>query len=469
MHKDESLTDIPVVVIKEVSEPPEEAMGKLEDNKDEEAYQDFVTTFLDKLCENCKKMREQIIIKAKCAGVLPDENLDVENFVSESLVALIPEAQRKVIDNIRRRTMSDIDWQELSMFNPASQLLCFEENCSCMPDNSWTEYTKHKIAKALKEGHEELVVAFRAMENDMQIAAEQAGKCIKCVLNTGWNVVSHWELPDWLRDNEFLSHGHRPQLPSFKQCFSSMFRLHTETGNIWTHLIGLVLFLLAMFAIFARPLISLSFKFPSGWAEYLVFGAFFLGAILCLMFSWLFHTVYCHSVKVHSVFSKLDYSGIAFLIMGSFVPCLYYGFYCRQLTQIGYLISVFVLGTLCIIVSLWDKFGTPKFRPLRAGLFLCLGCSGVVPSIHMVISLGFTRGVEQGALGWLVLMGALYIIGALMYAFRVPERFFPGKCNFWFQSHQIFHILVVAAAFIHLHGICQMAYYRLKIGRVCPK
>ena len=48
-----------------------------------------------------------------------------------------------------------------------------------------------------------------------------------------------------------------------------------------------------------------------------------------------------------------------------------------------------------------------------------------------MISLGFLRGVEQGALGWLVLMGALYIIGALMYAFRVPERFFPGRCNFW--------------------------------------
>lgn len=66
-----------------------------------------------------------------------------------------------------------------------------------------------------------------------------------------------------------------------------------------------------------------------------------------------------------------------------------------------------------------------------SGMFLCLGCSGVVPSIHLTISLGFLRGVEQGALGWLVLMGALYIIGALMYAFRVPERFFPGKCNFW--------------------------------------
>ena len=69
------------------------------------------------------------------------------------------------------------------------------------------------------------------MESDIQRAAEQAGKCIKCVFNTGWNVVSHLELPDWLRDNEYLSHGHRPQLPSFKQCFSSMFRYISELSD----------------------------------------------------------------------------------------------------------------------------------------------------------------------------------------------------------------------------------------------
>ncbi len=78
--------------------------------------------------------------------------------------------------------------------------------------------------KALKEGQEELTVAFKSMESDVQVAAKQAQKCIRCVITTGWDVVSHWELPEWLRDNEFLSHGHRPQLPSFRQCFGSMFR-----------------------------------------------------------------------------------------------------------------------------------------------------------------------------------------------------------------------------------------------------
>lgn len=33
-----------------------------------------------------------------------------------------------------------------------------------------------------------------------------------------------------------------------------------------------------------------------------------------------------------------------------------------------------------------------------------------------------------------------------------------------FQSHQIFHILVIAAAFVHYHGISEMAMYRLTHG-----
>lgn len=45
-------------------------------------------------------------------------------------------------------------------------------------------------------------------------------------------------LPDWLKDNDYLLHGHRPPMPSFRACFRSIFRIHTETGNIWTHLLG---------------------------------------------------------------------------------------------------------------------------------------------------------------------------------------------------------------------------------------
>lgn len=40
------------------------------------------------------------------------------------------------------------------------------------------------------------------------------------------------------------------------------------------------------------------------WQEKVVFSAFFAGAILCLGFSWLFHTLYCHSEEVGRIFCK---------------------------------------------------------------------------------------------------------------------------------------------------------------------
>lgn len=53
-----------------------------------------------------------------------------------------------------------------------------------------------------------------------------------------WKQCHFRNLPRWLQDNDFLHAGHRPPLPSFYACFKSIFRIHTETGNIWTHLLG---------------------------------------------------------------------------------------------------------------------------------------------------------------------------------------------------------------------------------------
>ena len=69
-------------------------------------------------------------------------------------------------------------------------------------------------------------------------AAEQAEEFVKKVWAAGWRVVHHHYLPDWLQDNDFLHTGHRPPTNSFLVCFKSIFRIHTETGNIWSHLLG---------------------------------------------------------------------------------------------------------------------------------------------------------------------------------------------------------------------------------------
>lgn len=48
---------------------------------------------------------------------------------------------------------------------------------------------------------------------------------------------------------------------------------------------------------------------------------------------------------------------------------------------------------------------------------------------------GFFSNFTMISLGWLLLMGFLYISGALLYTFRVPERFFPGKCDLLVRTY----------------------------------
>lgn len=60
-----------------------------------------------------------------------------------------------------------------------------------------------------------------------------------------------------------------------------------------------------------------------------------------------------------------------------------------------------------------------------------LGLSGVVPTLHFIISEGLIKATTMGQMGWLLLMATLYITGAGLYAARIPERFFPGKCDIW--------------------------------------
>lgn len=129
-------------------------------------------------------------------------------------------------------------------------------------------------------------------------AAEQAEEFVRKVWEASWKVCHYRHLPQWLQDNNFLHRNHRPPLPSFRACFKSVFRIHTETGNIWTHLLGCVAFIGVASYFLTRPSIEIQMQ------EKIVFGAFFLGAIICLGFSFAFHTLCCHSETVGKLFSK---------------------------------------------------------------------------------------------------------------------------------------------------------------------
>jgi adiponectin receptor len=203
-------------------------------------------------------------------------------------------------------------------------------------------------------------------------------------------------------------------------------------------------------------------------SDKILFLVFFISAQMCLGCSTLFHTLNCHSKPVRAIFHRLDYAGIVILIVGSVIPWLYYGFYCQFYLKWIYISAVGVFGFITLILIMWEKFNKPAFRVYRAIVFVTLALVSALPILQFLYVNGYTESITKGSINKTLLMGALYISGAVLYAARIPERFMPGKCDIWFQSHQIFHVLVVAAAFVHYYAISDMAMYRFTQGPYCP-
>ncbi|CAN1324070.1 Heptahelical transmembrane protein 4 [Linum perenne] len=178
------------------------------------------------------------------------------------------------------------------------------------------------------------------------------------------------------------------------------------------------------------------------------FYAFMVGAMFCLLASTICHLLSCHSERMSYIVHRFDYAGIAALIATSFYPPVYYSFMCNPFFCNLYLGVITVMGIVTIIFSLLPTFQRPEFRSFRASLFFGMGVSGVAPILHKMVLYGNQPEALQTT-GYEVLMGVLYGLGALIYAKRVPERWMPGKFDIVGQSHQLFHILVVAAAFTH--------------------
>lgn len=135
--------------------------------------------------------------------------------------------------------------------------------------------------------------------------------------------------------------------------------------------------------------------------------------------------------------NKLDYMGIVALIVGSYVPALYYGFVGKPALFMAYLrlvslaftgrdsnITVInngqicLLGAGCAIISCVEQFRTPQWRLYRAMMFIGFGLSGFIPIFHGVIIYGYKALEDRMSVTWTLIQGTMYIVGAILYAVR---------------------------------------------------
>ncbi|KDR80095.1 hypothetical protein GALMADRAFT_62813 [Galerina marginata CBS 339.88] len=277
----------------------------------------------------------------------------------------------------------------------------------------------------------------------------------------------HWdELEDWQKDNEYILLGYRRPQYNWRGCFSSVFAyLHNETVNIHSHLWGSALFIYFL-ATFYPAYVELHEL--TTWKDAAVIGIFLLSATLCLAASAFYHTSGCHSKEIASHYHAFDYSGIILLIVGSFYPSIYYGFFCQPSIQKLYLTTMTLAGLGAAYIVLDPEYAKPTHRGARTIVFIGLGLCAIVPLTQMFLTHGFHELVAEMGVDWLLTSGALYIGGALLYANRIPERLSPGRFDFFLASHQLFHTCVVLAAYAHYQGVLTSLRYRIS-QPVCGK
>ncbi|KAI8610802.1 hemolysin-III related-domain-containing protein [Chytriomyces sp. MP71] len=266
------------------------------------------------------------------------------------------------------------------------------------------------------------------------------------------------DMPAWYQHTPYILTGYRRIQHSYTGCFESLLYLHNESVNFYTHCLGAIAFT----ALHLYTRFTLLDPHGATRSDHIVFGIFHLSAVVCLSFSAQFHLFCCHSQKVQRACMKCDYVGIVVLIVGSMFCSIYYGFYCYPTMQMMYMAMTAVAGLVTIFVNTSESFVGPKYRPLRTFLFISIGLLGLIPMAHALLVLddSFSILLRSISATNLALESVAYIGGAMLFLFHIPEAWYPGFFDYWFQSHQIFHVAVLLGAAFHHAGLVDVFLWR---------
>ncbi|ODV93604.1 hypothetical protein PACTADRAFT_51385 [Pachysolen tannophilus NRRL Y-2460] len=230
-------------------------------------------------------------------------------------------------------------------------------------------------------------------------------------------LLHYWELPFPWRENKFIVFGYRFN-NKFSDCVRSIFAIHNETGNIWTHIIGLIIIMYLAFIHFPSTNVFHSFDMT----EIIIIYCFLISSIKCLTSSVCWHTFNSTSVlPVRSRFACVDYAGITVLITASIITtehcALYYYPKPRHLIML-----VSLIAGISGFGFIWSPtFDTPRARPFRIFFFVSLATMGAASFIILSFFKGFTNTFIYYSP--LVKSLASYIIGVIFYGLLIPERF----------------------------------------------
>ena len=148
------------------------------------------------------------------------------------------------------------------------------------------------------------------------------------------------------------------------------------------------------------------------------------------------------SGRARTIWKRIDHATIFVLIAGSYTP---FSLMLLPTEQAVVLLSIVWGGAIFGVLFRLLWVGAPRW--MYVPLYLLLGWAAVFYFPE------FSREAPTSVLVLLIVGGALYSLGAVVYGFTWPD---PWPT--WYGFHEVFHTLTIAAFIVHYIGVSILAY-----------
>lgn len=225
---------------------------------------------------------------------------------------------------------------------------------------------------------------------------------------------------------------------SYTDSVLSIASLHTETVNIWSHLLGT--------AWFCASVARLTFAWPHSLTQDFVVILIYLAAVAyCFACSAMYHIFADH---VHaSSWLRIDHTGILCAIWASSISFTHFGFKGHETEQQIHMFFVTSATVACLVRLFTISHHDSNGRRARISIHVALGGLAALPGLHFwwINNLDLPSRLLIH-FGVLVTMNS---IGGGIYATHLLDKAVWIKLGMPDASHHVMHVMAVAGACIY--------------------
>lgn len=252
----------------------------------------------------------------------------------------------------------------------------------------------------------------------------------------------------------YIHTGYRPTGQRWACYLLSLFQVHNESVNVWSHLLTGVIVLLRFL------LLLHTWPAPLDLSA-LPLCLYVASALTYLSCSAAAHLLQSHSELAHYCLFFLDYVGVSVYQYGCALAHYFYSSepeWRQSGVAAGFLPGALFLGWLTCASCCLAKLRYQRPYPLRRKLFQLVPTGlayllDISPVAHRLVSGG---AVDEDSADTLVLHALqifFFLLAALFFSCPVPERFLPGRCDILGHGHQIFHLFLALCTLVQQEAL----------------